>query len=52
VLCEYLDQFRIAYLDDIVVYSNLLEEHREHIWLILEEVGLYLKLSKCEFKMQ
>jgi hypothetical protein len=55
VLCEHLDQFRIAYLDDIVVYSNLLEEHREQVWLILaklQEAGLYLKLSKCEFKMQ
>jgi hypothetical protein len=55
VLREHLDQFCIAYLDDIVVYSNSLEEHREHVRLILaklQEAGLYLKLSKCKFKMQ
>jgi hypothetical protein len=55
VLRKHLDQFRIAYLDDIVVYSNSLEEHREHVRLVLaklQEAGLYLKLSKCEFEMQ
>jgi hypothetical protein len=54
VPCKYDDQFYIAYLDDIVIYSNLLEEHREHAWLVfakLQETGLYLKLLKCEFKM-
>ncbi len=55
VLCEYLDLFCIAYLDDIVVYSNSLEEHTEHVQCVLaklQEAGLYLKLSKCEFDMQ
>jgi hypothetical protein len=54
VLREHLDQFRIAYLDDIVVYSNSLEEHTEHVQCVLaklQEAGLYLKLSKCEFNM-
>jgi hypothetical protein len=55
VLRKHLDQFCIAYLDDIVVYLNLLEEHREHVRLVLaklREAGLYLKLSKCGFEMQ
>ncbi len=55
LLHKHLDKFCIAYLDDIVFYSNSLEEHREHVWLILaklQEAGLYLKLSKCDFKMQ
>jgi hypothetical protein len=55
VLRKHLDQFCIAYLDNIVVYSNMLEEHREHVQLILaklQEAGLYLKLSKSEFEMQ
>jgi hypothetical protein len=55
VLREHLDQLCIAYLDDIVVYSNSLEEHREHVRLVLvrlQEAGLYLKLSKCKFEMQ
>jgi uncharacterized membrane protein YukC len=55
VLREHLDQFCIAYLDDIVVYSNLLEEHQEHVRLVLaklREARLYLKLSKCKFEVQ
>ncbi len=35
VLRKHLNQFYIAYLDDIVVYSNLPEEHREHVQLVL-----------------
>jgi hypothetical protein len=35
VLCKHLDEYCMAYLDNIVVYSNLLEEHREHIGLVL-----------------
>ncbi len=55
VLHDHLDQFCIAYLDNIVVYSNSLEEHQEHDQLILAkllEAGLYLKLLKCKFEMQ
>jgi hypothetical protein len=55
VLREHLDQFCIAYLNDIVVYSNSIEEHMEEVWCVLaklQEAGLYLKLSKCEFNMQ
>jgi hypothetical protein len=55
VLRKYLDLFSIAYLDDIVMYSNLLREHEEHVTLVfakLQEAGFYLKLSKGEFNMQ
>ncbi len=31
VLHKHLDQYCIAYLDNIVIYSNWLEEHREHV---------------------
>jgi hypothetical protein len=54
VLHGYLDQFCITYLDDIVVYSNWLEEHKDHVRLILtklQEAGLYLELLKCKFEM-
>ncbi len=43
VLREHLDQFCIAYLDDIVVYSHSLEKHREPVRFILmklQEAGL------------
>jgi hypothetical protein len=54
-LCEYLDQLCIAFFHNIVVYLNSLEEQREHVQLIVTkfwEAGFYLKLSKCEFKIQ
>jgi hypothetical protein len=35
-LRSYLDVFIIAYLDDIVVYSNTAEKHREHIRTVLK----------------
>jgi hypothetical protein len=52
VLSDYLDVFCIAYLDDILIYSDSLEELQWHIRQVLQqlkEVGLTLKLSKCEF---
>jgi hypothetical protein len=52
VLSDYLDVFCIAYLDDILIYSDNLEQHRHHVKMILrrvEEVGLTLKASKCKF---
>jgi hypothetical protein len=51
-LRPYLDVFVIAYLDDIVVYSNTVKEHRKHVRTVLEallKADLYLKLRKCEF---
>jgi hypothetical protein len=52
VLSDYVDVFCIAYLDDILIYSDNLEQHRQHVKMILrtvEEVGLTLNASKCEF---
>jgi hypothetical protein len=52
LLSDYLDIFCITYLDNILIYSDDLEQHRQHIRRILEmveEVGLMLKASKCEF---
>ncbi|XP_019251543.1 PREDICTED: uncharacterized protein LOC109230510, partial [Nicotiana attenuata] len=52
VFRPYLDSFAIVFIDDILVYSRSLEEHAEHLrvvlqWLRKEE--LYAKFSKCEF---
>ena len=41
----------IVYLDDILIYSNSLEEHQKHLEQVLERLesnGLYAKPSKCE----
>jgi len=52
ILSEYLDIFCVAYLDDILVFSQTLEEHIRHVRAILTRVrdtGLTLMASKCEF---
>jgi hypothetical protein len=52
VLCPYLDVFITAYLDNILIYSNNLEDHQRHVLKVLEaltKAGLHLKPEKCEF---
>jgi hypothetical protein len=52
ILRQYLDRFVIAYLNDIMIYLNILKEHVDHIFKILECLdrrNLHLKLEKCEF---
>ena len=52
VLHLFLDAFCTAYLDDILIYSETLEEHQVHVKKVLEalsKVGLHLKLEKGEF---
>jgi len=49
-----LDKFVVVFIDDILIYSKMQEEHVEHLRLvlgILREKQLYAKLSKCEFWM-
>jgi hypothetical protein len=48
----YLDKFVIVFIDDILIYSKTVEEHEEHLRLVLgifKEKQLYAKLDKCEF---
>ncbi|XP_065881830.1 uncharacterized protein [Euphorbia lathyris] len=52
---QYLDQFVIVFIDDILVYSKTKEEHELHLGIVLQilkENELYAKLSKCEFWME
>lgn len=49
---EYLDNFVIIYLDDILVYSSTKEEHKKHLEIVMEILkknNLKLKKKKCEF---
>ncbi|GJT78609.1 putative nucleotidyltransferase, ribonuclease H [Tanacetum coccineum] len=51
----YLDKFVVVFIDDILIYSNMKEEHEVHLKLVLELVRnekLYAKFSKCEFWLQ
>ena len=52
VLRPFLDIFCTAYLDDILIYSENLNEHCDHVWSVLnalKEAGLQLDIDKCEF---
>ena len=52
-LREYLDVFCVYYLDNILIYSNNLGDHRKQVRLILNKLsdaGLFVKLEKCEFE--
>jgi hypothetical protein len=52
VFHEYLDKFVQVFIDDILIYSRMKEEHDEHLRLVLQclrENKLYGKLSKCSF---
>jgi len=50
---EYLDDFAITYLDDILIYSDDLEMHCSHVHKILRKLNeraLYVKKSKSKFE--
>jgi hypothetical protein len=52
VFMEYLDKFVVVFIDDILIFSKMVEEHEEHLRLVLEKLRsnqLYAKFSKCEF---
>jgi hypothetical protein len=51
VFMSELDQFIVVSIDDILVYSKSMEEHEEHLRIVLQrlrEHHLYVKFSKCE----
>jgi hypothetical protein len=52
ILRPYIDKFVLVYLDDIMVYSNSLDEHKHHLRLVFEalrDANLYAKPKKCVF---
>ena len=49
---EYLDDFVIIYIDDILVYSKTAEEHAEHLEKVFQKLRsnkLYAKGDKCDW---
>ena len=52
VFRDFLDQFVIVFIDDILVYSQTEEEHAEHLRQVLQTLRqneLYAKYEKCGF---
>src|SRR5204862_1305237 len=55
VLYNHLNEFVIAYLNDILIYFENEENHEKHVKKVLrrfQEKKLYLKLKKYEFHKQ
>jgi len=52
VLCPFLEKSVILYLDDVLIYSNSLDDYHQTVREVLKKLidnNLYAKLSKCEF---
>ena len=52
VFTDHIRKFVIVFLDDILVYSRTLEEHLDHLRIVLSllrQHKLYAKMSKCSF---
>ncbi len=55
VLFNCLHKFCQTYLNNILIYSKILKEHRTHVKEVLDklrEVDLQIDIDKCEFKIQ
>ncbi len=55
VLFNCLHKFCQTYLNDILIYSKTLKEHRTHVKEVLKklhEVDLQIDIDKCKFKIQ
>jgi len=55
VLRDYLRKFCLVYLDDIIIYSKSLKDHKRHVRKVLQVIksaGLKLKSAKCKWFKQ
>ena len=52
IFSDLLDVCVVIYLDDILIYSNNMSEHHQHVKEVLKSLhkaGFYAKAEKCEF---
>jgi hypothetical protein len=55
VFYDYIDRFVAVYIDDILIFSETLEEHDKHLKLVLQRLQdnkLHARPTKCEFYKQ
>lgn len=55
VFRDAIDDFVVVYLDDILIYSKNLSDHKRHVRAVLarlRENSLFGKLSKCRFAQE
>ena len=49
---DYLNEFVIVFIDNILIYSKDEDQHAEHLKIVLQTLKdqkLYAKFKKCEF---
>ena len=49
---NYLNEFVVVYLNDILIYSQIMFEHRKHVRKMLQKlrnVDIQVDIDKCEF---
>lgn len=52
IFSKCLDKFVLFVIDEILIYSNFVEERKQHLEIVLitlRENPLYIKFTKCEF---
>ena len=52
IFSDFLDVCVVIYLDDILIYSNNMSEHHQHVKEVLKRLhktSLYAKAEKCKF---
>ncbi len=55
ILRDYLRKFYLVYLDDIIIYSKSLKDHKQHVRKVLQTIrlaDLKLKPAKCKWFKQ
>ena len=55
MLGQAMYKYAIAYIDDVIIYSETFQDHLEHLNEVfgkLRDAGLKLKMSKCQFLMK
>ena len=53
-LKDYLDLWATAYLDDVLIFSKTLDEHKIHVRKVVSKLldhKLFIDINKCEFNM-
>ena len=52
ILKEHLDEFVMAYLDNIIIYLNIEKEHKKHVEWVLKRLynkNIPITIKKYEF---